>query len=289
MSNDYVSKRDELLAKCKSSNELDIGLLIQCDCLNLLDTQSKAFDTYTQSLATFNSDMAKWVEFNSNYGHIISQYQQYEKDLRDWRKIIDYSGIVDPSMKECKYYGNYAEESRDTTIGGIGGGTLHCKWSPSELRRKLVTWRDEHNLPDGVYYPPTVAPFDPGSVMCCVESMKNISNTGTIEFDKIKQNCLLEIQQNIDSGNTNPPTLEPSAQLPESEQEPESSLPKQPQQQIQQPSTPESNNTLWIVLGVIGGVVLLLAAIGIYRRYSAESGNENSESNVNQNLIDEIE
>lgn len=284
MSDDYVNKRNELLAKCKSSNELDVNLLIQCDCLNLLDTQSRAFDAYTQSLANYNSDMAKWVEFNHTYGHIISQYQQYEKDLNDYEHVIDYSGIALPQLKECKAYGDYFEASRDTTAGGIGGGTLHCKWTPSYKKSKLVKWRSEHNLPDGVYYPPTVAPFNPGSVMCCAESMKNISNTGTIEFNNIKQNCLLEIKQNIDFGNTLPPTSPPSM----------SSTPyPDDQSDLLQPTYASSaqppDNTLWIVIGVIGGVFLLLVGIGIYRRYGSDENtndSKNSSGDTDDNKID---
>lgn len=272
MSDEYTSKRDQLLQRCRSSTDFDIDLQIQCDCLNALDTQSRAFDKYTKALDQYNIDQAKWVEFNNNYGHILQQYQNLEKELKEHRFIHSYTLANTQADKEClNHNANYVEVARDgtTLLGKPGVGTVTCKYDPDYIARRLVDWRVANNLPNLVYKPPEVAPFSPGSVMCCQESMKNISNVGgSIDFNNIKQNCVAEIQQNIDMGITMPPSFF----TPSSPSSPSSPFSPSNPSSPSSPEAPSSNTTIWIVGGVIFGILAIMVAIGAYRRFGQDEG-----------------
>lgn len=255
-SNEYTTKRSQLLEKCQSVG-FDMELQIQCDCLNSLDTQARAFDKYKEALATFNVDQAKWMKFYNDNKHLMTQYENLEKQLAGKQMEAHYTWL---GGKTCQDY------DKSFTEIPIAPGVYHCFYNPDYIRHQLLKWRITNKLPDLVYKPPTVAPFSPGKIMCCLESMKNISNTGTIEFDNIKQNCVAEIQRNIESGG--------ATESPESDAS--ISTPSAPISSVLPTNDVPSSTTLWMVLGIFGGCLVVLVAFGMYRRYA--SGEDGSTS-----------
>lgn len=265
---DYQTKRRQLLNIC-SLALYDIDSQIQCDCLNALDTQSQAFAKYTSALEKYNTDFAKWQDFDTKYSALSAQYNNRAKELNEYRNTMSYNATSTNTSRYCDYKDpNWEETKRD---GNLTQGAVWCKYKQRYIDDQLAIWRRDNNLPFAVYKPPTVAPFEPGIVMCCQESMKNISSTGSVDFNNIRQNCQAEISQNI-SSNSSDILSPPSTQPPFS---PPSTTP---------PSTPQSTDstTFWIVFGIGVGLVGLFLLIGWWR-------SRNVETNVGTNEVRDIE
>lgn len=279
----YDKKRMELLDRC-AYGTYDLSLQVQCDCLNTLDAQSRAFDNYARSVANYNRNYADWAKFDSKYGYLSQRYTNLKKDLDAYRLPLTWTcGLscgsrVDGTDVFCNPYaesgggtGKVQRPELETVpgseTGGVtafsSGGSKQCRYTEKHKEQELAKFRRENNLPDAKYKPAPVPPFNPGNVMCCQQAMQNIQVSGALQFDGIKQQCQSEISQNISAlSQTNDDSSTPSTPSTPST----SSTPSTTSTSSTTSTTSSSvSRTVWIIVGVVLAVFVILGAIALYR------------------------
>lgn len=283
----YDKKRMALLDRC-AYGTYDISLQVQCDCLNTLDAQSRAFDNYATSVANYNKNYADWAQFDSKYGFLSQRYTNLKNSLDSYRLPLSWScGLscgsrVDGLDTMCNPYkesgggtGKAQRPELEPVPGTETRTSKQCRYTNDYKEEELAKFRNENNLPNAKYKPSPVPPFEPGNVMCCQQAMQNIQVSGALQFDSIKQQCQSEISQTISNlSNTNDDSSSPPSSTPSSS----SSSPSSQSSPTSSPEQPSSTltQTIGIVVASLVAVFGILGGIAWYRSSQTTSVEEST-------------
>ena len=252
-----------------------------CACLKATDDVSRALQIWENQIQEITQKKAI--------------YNQYQNDLQNWQNMTgNYSRWRDVKYNlenEEKHWNNCVHESEanagrhdDWCANDIGDGWFHaskgyvcntgiqakgiCKRRPDKVNREFQN--------SGYYNDQPAAISDPGNIpaapsnfniQCCTQIFQDISaNRGNVNISDVNQNCVQQINNNINNRNNDIARAEAQARAEGQVQAQQQATQEQQSQTVTQVPTQQlfpfdinnSNNNIYIALTLISCLIFIL-------------------------------
>lgn len=292
-------------------------LVSLCSCQAALNVDRKVYQDYVRDFNQFQAQDAAYRNYLtgvSNHAIARTQYQLKNYDGVRWTSPCadnadnvplcasvnpNYVSVCDPTYAKADSTASYdwgceigrLELLKKVSPGDCQGDGVHfnaCRYTPDYIHEMMAQWDLQNPPPAAVPPPVQVAPMQLSNLMCCDQSIDNVT-TDQAKVGNMIQNCQLTLQTQLANNSaslpvplfTFPPTTPPSfLPTPTSSS---SSFPTPTSSSSSSTPTPSSSSKNWaqehpaVIIGAALALLgVVIAAVVMYFKSSSSSNSSAS-------------